>query len=65
MFAKILLDEGFLSHPFWTRSIRSLFLIPPFAMIYLIGSGLIGICKDLFGSAFKIIAAYLTKRTDI
>lgn len=65
MCAKIIMDEGFLSHPFWTRSIRSLLLIPPFAIIFLVGGGIIELTKEIFSWVRNIISQYLRKRTDI
>lgn len=37
MVLKGLIDDGVFDHPFWTRSLRSIFVMPPFAILVLCG----------------------------
>ncbi len=57
---RYLIDSGKFKHPFWTRSLRSVFLVPPFAILIICYMALKESLSDL-GKNIKFIT---TKRKD-
>jgi len=55
-----LIKEGIFDHPIWTRSMRSVFMVPPFA----IGVALMILLKDSLISNLKDLSLVMTKRKE-
>lgn len=60
MVLKLLIENGVFSNPFWTRSLRGIFVAPPFAiMVYLVI-----IFKESLSHNLKNLKFIMTKRKD-
>lgn len=55
-----LIDDGVFSNPFWTRSLRGIFIMPPFAIMVYLGI----ILKDSISYNLKNLKFIMTKRKD-
>jgi hypothetical protein len=55
-----LISEGYFKNKFWTRSLRSVFLVPPFAIAVI----LFVIAKDSLSSNFDNLRTVMKKRED-
>lgn len=55
-----LIKEGVFNHPFWTRSMRSVFMVPPFA----IGVVVLILLKDSLIDNLKDLSLVMTKRKE-
>lgn len=55
-----LIEDGYFSKPFWTRSLRAFFLAPPFAILIVATI----ILKDSLKSNIKNIRVVMKKRED-
>jgi hypothetical protein len=53
-----LIKEGVFNHPFWTRSMRSVFMVPPFA----IGVAIMILLKDSIIDNLKNLSLVMKKR---
>jgi hypothetical protein len=53
-----LIKEGVFNHPFWTRSMRSDFMVPPFA----IGVAIMILLKDSIIDNLKNLSLVMKKR---
>jgi hypothetical protein len=55
-----LIKDGYFDHPFWTRSLRSMFIVPPFAIVIALVIFLI----HSISTNFSNIKFIMTKRKD-
>lgn len=55
-----LIKEGVFNHPIWTRSMRSVFMVPPFA----IGVAVLILLKDSLIGNLKDLSLVMTKRKE-
>lgn len=55
---RYLIDDGKFSNPFWTRSLRSVFMVPPFAILIVLAI----VCKQSLSDLGKNVKFIMTKR---
>ncbi len=61
-FLRTSIEAGYFDHPFWTRSMRSALLAPPFAIIYMMMYFITIWSFDLLKWSFCSIAMIMKKR---
>lgn len=57
---RFLIDDGKMNHPLFTRSIRAVFIIPPLAILFVLGIAIKQSLKDFI----KNVKFIMTKRVD-
>lgn len=55
---RFLIDDGKFDNPFWTRSLRSALMIPPFAILIVLSIA----CKQSISDLIKNVKFITTKR---